>query len=267
VKEKLINWISNLAPYSVMRQFLPKDFILYGHVVSDSRHPVGQYYQFPTLARFNDLLDEFVSLGYRFVDLPTYLTDSCEKKILLTFDDGFKIIFDDLHPYMQKRKIPYAIFALTAPLDNEDFRIKGINAPSEERLFMDSNELKLLKQDGVHIGFHTQTHIRVVDQEPETIRKEFLIPAEHQNLFSKPIAFAYPYMAPANYERYNRFISTTCGATLFFDTKGFVSKDQNHFFRVSIDGELSIRRKDWLRVVIKRQLVLYMMKKIQRLWN
>ncbi len=266
VKDRVIYWLSRIMPYVLVRRFLPRKFILYGHVVSNNKHAVGNYYQYPSLTEFAELISELKELGYRFVGLQEYLADSQDKVILLTFDDGFKVIFDELHPFMQKHKLPYAVFVITASLENENFRIPGIEAPAGERLFMNEAEILQLQRDGVHIGFHTKTHIRTHDGlNPEDHRAEFFIPQSMMHLFSKPLVFAYPYMAPLRYGRFDRYIADASSIEYFFDTKGLLPPDGNHLFRASIDGELQLSG-NWLRFVIKRQLVFSFIKKIQAGW-
>ncbi len=81
-------------------------------------------------------------------------------------------------------------------------------------------------------------------------------------LFSKPLSFAYPYLAPPNYTVYDSFMRDKLGYACFFDTNG-LHRDGDHYFRVGIDAERSLAGGDWLRFTMKRQLLLFVSKRVK----
>jgi peptidoglycan/xylan/chitin deacetylase (PgdA/CDA1 family) len=263
---KLINFLSSILPFWVLRIFLPERFGIYGHLISDRPHLVSNYYKYPSIQELDDFITWIESMGYNFVTFDQYIKDDGNKKVLLTFDDGFKIIYDELHSHLTRRKIPYVLFVLTDPLSNPDFYIKTVRPDptdsKQERIFLSAEEIKVLKKQGVHIGFHTRSHRLVKDSDPldEELKLELTIPKEYENLFSEPLCFAYPYMAPKKHSVYNHYMSDQLGYKYFFDTRGFNVKENNHFFRVSIDAEKGTDKKFWIHSVFKRQLLIFLIR-------
>src|SRR5690349_19933532 len=126
-KSALINSLASVLPFFVLKKALPDRFILYGHVVSDKDHPVSRYYQYPSLREFDKLINDLKRSGFDFVSLSDFVKDDMKKKkIPVTFDDGFKSIHDDLHPFMRERNLPYAIFILSDPFSNPGFFISSV---------------------------------------------------------------------------------------------------------------------------------------------
>ncbi|SHG92209.1 Polysaccharide deacetylase [Chryseolinea serpens] len=217
---------------------------------------MAQYYRYPTEQEFDALVVWCEKMGYAFVGLEDYLADDNRKKILVTFDDGFKIVKEILHPYMMRRQLPYMLFVLTDPLANPAFTIPTIKTNDTTAMFLSKAEILELKAQGVHIGFHTRNHTKILGSDrltDESIKDQLTFPKEHDELFSKPLCFAYPYLAPENYGLFDNFMSDVLGYRYFFDTKGFRNSKGNHFFRVSIDIEKNVTRKNWIKFGIKRQ--------------
>jgi len=250
----------------VLRRTLPQKFIVYGHLVADANHPVAQYYRYPTEREFDAFIKWFKEMGYIFVGLEDFLADDNRRKILLTFDDGFKVVRQVLHPYMMQQQLPYMLFVLTDPLTNPAFTIQTVKtSQAADQMFLSRAEILELKAQGVHIGFHTRSHRKINDDDDladETLRDQLTFPREHEELFSKPLCFAYPYLAPKNYMLFNNFMSDVLGYSYFFDTKGFGSSQKNHFFRVSIDIEKNVIRNKWMNFGIKRQWLMSLKQKI-----
>jgi hypothetical protein len=268
--DKLINFLSGIMPFWLLKIFLPDKFILYGHLVSNGNHFVSKYYKYPSQRELSEFIDWVTGLGYSFVDLDDYMKIDDRKKILLTFDDGFKVIIDELHPYLRNRKIPYVIFVLTDPFTNKEFFIKTVKqASNDERAFLSVEEVLTLKGQGVHIGFHTRSHPRINknDEIDEALIDQLTIPPQYKMLFSEPLCFAYPYIAPKDYSRYNAFMKENLGYKYFFDTRGFSINEQDHFFRVGIDAENDNTRKKWMRFLIKKQLVIFILKRFSQLFK
>jgi peptidoglycan/xylan/chitin deacetylase (PgdA/CDA1 family) len=262
-KTALVNYLTDIIPFCLLKVKLPKQFIVYGHLVSSRKHIVSRYYQYPSIEEFREFINWFLALGYEFVSLPDFLRNDNEKKILISFDDGFRAVYTDLHPYMKSHNIPYALFILTEPLSDKHFYINTIKPDAEfaesGSLFLSEQEIRFLKAEGVHIGFHTRSHLKLEDYhriESIEIAKELSVPHEYADLLSKPVCFAYPYMAPENFEAFNDFMTRKYGYDVFFDTKGFRLPRRNHFFRVSIDSEKALKKGDRIKFLIKRQLLL-----------
>jgi len=270
ITDSIVNALAAVIPFSMMKAGMPDKFVVYGHLIGGQTHVVSKYYRYPTLAEFDAFLNWCRSIGYRFVGIEEYLKDDGRKKILLTFDDGFKVIGTELHPYMAQNGVPYVIFILTDALHNPEFYIKTIQPDptrKHEQLFLSAGEILALKAQGVHIGFHTRSHIKIEDVHQvtdERIKTELEIPQQDRHLFSTPLCFANPYLAPTQYQPFDAYMKQNFGYELFFDTKGFSAPDGDHLFRVSIDIELENRSRNWIKFGIKRQLLLFILKRIRR---
>ena len=79
---------------------------------------------------------------YEFVSIQDYLTSSAEntlkaiKKIALTFDDGYRAVFDLVSPFLEEEQIPVTFFANTSHLhDGELYWFVYINALCSEKVY------------------------------------------------------------------------------------------------------------------------------------
>ena len=264
--DKLVRLFSGLLPFALLKFFMPRRFVVYGHLISDRNHFISKYYRYPSTQELKSFITWVESLGYTFVDLESYVKNDNEKKVLLTFDDGFKVIYDELHPILKERGVPYAIFVLTDPLTDPNFYIKTV-APDlpineTERIFLSQDEILKLKDDGVHIGFHTRNH-RLVKQDDlldEELKLQLTIPGEYAHLFSSPISFAYPYIAPKVPTVYNEYMRAQLGYKYFFDTRGFNINETNHFYRMGIDAVTTMRKNQWIKFLMKKELFIFILR-------
>lgn len=265
MKSKILNVLAKFIPFHRLKFLLPQKFILYTHVISDKEHFVKNVYRYPSFKEFDELISLFKNEGYEFVDLERYLASDEKKKILLTIDDGFKIVKDEMHEKLKERKLPYVLFITSKPLIEPGFIFPSLikkNQSNElnrttERLFLSYEEINYLKKDGVHIGFHTKSHQLLREETDATKSDEIEIDERFKSLFSQPLIFSYPYFAPSNYQVVNKAIAQQINARYFFDTKGFKNSDGNHFFRVCIDSPLSSNEKNNCIHVVKEQLLKY----------
>lgn len=261
VKLKLVAIMAVLLPRWMLRFMLPDKFIVYGHLVDSGDHPASDFYRYPSLHEFDDFIKFVKDIGYEIVSFEDYIREDSRKKLLLTFDDGYKSVYNNLHPYMVRKKLPYMLFILTDPFTNPEFFIPTVPIDKRylrEGIFLSIEEVMDLKSQNVHIGFHTRSHFKLENHhvtDLEDLKEEITIPSKLKGLFSEPLCFAYPYLAPMNFEDYNRFMSAAGGYKFFFDTKGFHESQGNHFFRVSMDASKEIRGKKWLYINIKKQLI------------
>lgn len=271
MKKKLlvsfINFVTHSLPLGLLKPGMPSKFILCGHLISDHWHPAARLYKYPSPAEFEQAIQWIRSLGYRFVDLTEYNLPGNDKKVLLTFDDGFKVIKEETHAFLKQHNIPYVIFIMTDSLWDREFSMdQNLGDPSFVDFrgrFLSPEEILFLKSEGVHIGFHGRNHSRVGTQprHHDDIIKQMTIPREYIHLFSEPLCFAYPYSAPPKYEAFNLHLDQL-GFKNIFDTRGFYSQEGNHLYRVSIDTMNRAATGNWIQFVIKKKLILSMLNKI-----
>lgn len=254
------------VPFDWWMKIAPRKIILYGHLISDGHHPASERYRFPSFAEFEAFTHAVQNAGYQIVGLEDFMSDKFEKMILLTFDDGYRVIFTELHPYMQRWSLPYVVFVLTAPLGSTSFIADCITRGSNnDPLYLSEEEICQLKSDGVHIGFHTVTHCRVKHATQENniskLLQEMKIDDRYFDLFSAPFSFAYPFEAPVDFDDYDSML-TGLGFKYIFDAKGLMPPRHNHFFRIRMDTETSKKCRNCIIDNVLIEILRYWKRKI-----
>lgn len=104
---------------------------------------------------FERLLDR-LQARYRIVDLDTIFEEpSSDKRISLTFDDGYARFYSEVVPALRDRGIPATVFVIVRSMYIQDFR----HDEDFECEYMGLEELRRLRgEDLVTIGNHTATH-------------------------------------------------------------------------------------------------------------
>lgn len=113
-----ISLLKSLAGYNPL--------IINYHVVSDTRLPhVENLYNYRNIEQFNQDLD-FFQRHFHLIGLKDLLLWLKEKKplpessMLITFDDGFKEIYEIVLPAMEQRNLTATVFLTTNFLDNKE---------------------------------------------------------------------------------------------------------------------------------------------------
>jgi poly-beta-1,6-N-acetyl-D-glucosamine N-deacetylase len=114
-----------------------------------------------------------------------------DKSILITFDDGYRSIYETAFPMLKEKKFPFTVFLST----------HSINTKLSQ--FLSWDEIKELSQNGATIANHTVTHphlIQSLDNESEAqwesrVISEILDAQSHidKNIGPQIKVFAYPY--------------------------------------------------------------------------
>ncbi len=119
----LIEKIIARMPLGILPNLLPDKFVLCGHLVSNIDHPIRNRYRYPNFREAEECLSFLKSNKYEMVSLEEYFIEDGKKKVMLTFDDGFIEIYQDVHPFLKKNNFPYTIFIMTGPLENPAFSL------------------------------------------------------------------------------------------------------------------------------------------------
>ncbi|PHQ70658.1 MAG: chitin deacetylase [Sneathiella sp.] len=108
-----------------------------------------------------------------------------DRTVALTIDDAYRSVFDVAWPMLRDAELPFTIFVSTEPVDK---RFSD---------YMTWDQLRLLRDAGVHIGHHAHTHTRLPALSPDQVMAEIKTANERfdAELGFVPAIFAYPYGA------------------------------------------------------------------------
>lgn len=133
--------------------------------------------------------------------------------VIITFDDGFRSVYDTAFPLLKKSNIPFSVFINSSAITNNflwftknnrsrlinylkesinlsiNSSIQDINSSIKineisdaiftplggERLFLNVEEMKEMKEYGVVFGNHTHTHYNLNNSSSELLEKEIKI--------------------------------------------------------------------------------------------
>lgn len=137
---------------------------------------------------------EYLSERYEVVDLSAAVASpKPEKKIALTFDDGYRDFYEHVRPILHEFDIPATVFVISETLSDDGFA----HDDAYEYEYMSASQLReLVDDDLVTIGNHTRTHPDLTAiSDPEAIESE-VVGAKRdleRELSTKITRFSYPY--------------------------------------------------------------------------
>lgn len=133
-----------------------------------------------------------VKRRYEIVDLPEILTTSTdpEKKVALTFDDGFVNFYENAYPVVREFDVPVTLFVNAGFVDGGDrellqrYRVNPSNLAQIDRsrpsfesedILTEAQLKELAADDRITVGNHTKRHanLATIDDE-ETLREEIV---------------------------------------------------------------------------------------------
>ena len=105
-----------------------------------------------------------------------------QRKILFTVDDGLLSFYQNAWPILKKKKIPFILFVNTR-------EVGTYNYMNWEQI------LELHKDENVEIGNHSHSHEYLVEENPETIKKDIVksIKIFEEKLGQNSEFFSYPF--------------------------------------------------------------------------
>jgi peptidoglycan/xylan/chitin deacetylase (PgdA/CDA1 family) len=118
-----------------------------------------------------------------------------DSAVALTFDDGFVSFATEAAPLLLERNLPVTLFVVTAHV-GRDNRWDGQGDRGIPVLpLLDWDELGRLRESGITLGAHTQTHPRLTRLDRPRIEQELWVAAEEieRRLGESPQGLAYPY--------------------------------------------------------------------------
>jgi peptidoglycan/xylan/chitin deacetylase (PgdA/CDA1 family) len=147
----------------------------------------------------NDLAFLVDSPGIKVADLPDVLDCSGgERKVALTFDDGYENFFTTALPLLEAFDVPATVFVNPAFLgDDRVERIRDVHEiSSDDRIIMSRADVSaLVDSPNVTLGNHTNTHPRLDRLDDAALREEILTGKDAlESAFDVTVdRFCYPY--------------------------------------------------------------------------
>lgn len=126
--------------------------------------------------RFERQIDALLGAGFRFIDETAFL-DSIDgrrtspgREILLTFDDGYRVLLDRAVPALESRGIPALVFLVSAFAGEAN--TWELNLPGRRFIHLGWDEVRDLAGRGFAFGSHARTHRDLTRLSPEDLRVE-----------------------------------------------------------------------------------------------
>lgn len=117
-----------------------------------------------------------------------------ERAVAITFDDGYRDIFEHAFPILQDYGFTATVFIVADWVDGEHDAIRATNS-RQNRPFLDWEEVRAMASAGITIGSHTRSHPNLVTLPPESVQAELersKRTIEHH--LGQPVTtFCYPY--------------------------------------------------------------------------
>ena len=142
-----------------------------------------------TINQLEDHIKELTTNNYNIVSLDfivdTIINDGdlADNTIGISVDDADKSFFEVGWPLFKKNNIPVTLFVTTGTIANNN------------KSYLNWNQIRKLKEEGVTIGAHSHTHAHMPDISIEDVKKEIEL---SNKIFLKelgeiPTLFAFPY--------------------------------------------------------------------------
>lgn len=152
----------------------------------------SSYYIAPQ--RFHRLMRWFHRAGYKTASLAQWLADEVpEKHVLLTFDDGYDDLYENLMPLVTEHQYKPLIFLVADRIGESNLWDQASGLRTRRLLTLD--QIREMQRAGVDFGSHTMTHPWLPDVSDAQLHRE-VRDSKHrlEDMLGVEItSFAYPY--------------------------------------------------------------------------
>lgn len=165
------------------------------------------YYQINTTPEvFSEQMRWLKGAGYRSIGLAELLNqhsagEDMSKKIVITFDDGYRDIYTEGLAIMKQCGFTGTLFLATDRIRNTPTRYEGVD-------YLTWQDMRELHAQGFQLGSHTVTHPDLRSLEPEQIEYELGYSKEviEQEVGEAVESFSYPFSFPEEDRDFTRFL-------------------------------------------------------------
>jgi hypothetical protein len=147
--------------------------------------------------------------GYCSIDLSEMVVGlsndkDMRKKVVITFDDGYRDVLTDGLPIMKQCGFAATIFLATDRIRETPMRFEGVD-------YLTWDDVRELHKEGMSLGSHTVTHPDLRSMGPDQIDYEIGYSKEviEQKLGIAVESFSYPFPFPEEDRNFTRFLGDT----------------------------------------------------------
>lgn len=149
--------------------------------------------------RFERQIDALLAAGFRFIDETAFLDsldgrrEPSDREILLTFDDGYRVLLDRAVPALEARRVPALVFLVSAFAGRRNSW--ELDLPGRHFMHLGWDEIRDLGKRGFAFGSHARTHPDLTRLSLEELREEIAgSKREIEDALSGSVrTFSYPY--------------------------------------------------------------------------
>jgi peptidoglycan/xylan/chitin deacetylase (PgdA/CDA1 family) len=156
-----------------------------------------------------------------------------DRSLVITFDDGYRTVYDEAFPVLQRYGMSATVFLTVG----EEERTGGAGQlPSlNERPMLNWNQIREMHQEGISFGAHTLTHSDLTLLPLDRMEAEVRVSqAMIENALGAPIAcFAYPY---GRFDKQSRAIVRQHFACACSDRLGFCTMSSDPYAIERVDA-------------------------------
>jgi len=157
---------------------------------------------------------------------------SQKRKVILTFDDGYRHLQDFVVPELMKRKMKGVFYIPTAHIGSYNIWDMDKHYPKME--IMNSDELIALDAAGMEIGSHSHNHVRLKQINDFTILENELVLSKQilESIIQKPVySLAYPYgSVPNDYKKVMSKAGYNFGLCIYQANEGCFALRRSGYF-------------------------------------
>ena len=171
--------------------------LVYHRVLPDDRYTPSEYAV--RVSDFRQQMEYMLARGYTPVTLEEFQRSlgsrdaAGGKRVLVTFDDGYRDNYTHAFPILQALRIPALIFLVADFTRRTNWWDQPLGVPAAD--LMSPQEIREMAAAGIAFGSHTLSHVSLPGLEPDTLRREIVESKERINHITdtRVTAFSYPY--------------------------------------------------------------------------
>ncbi|WP_336035219.1 polysaccharide deacetylase family protein [Halobacterium yunchengense] len=130
----------------------------------------GGFYDDISPGYFREQLD-YLTDAYEVVDLPGVLERGDEKRVALTFDDGYRDFYEYVVPILREYDVPATVFVPVRAVEDREF---AHNSRFDYEYVTEAQLRELADEDLVTVGNHTVTHPRLTEVSDDRVEAEIV---------------------------------------------------------------------------------------------